>query len=157
MAGERLWSAMDLEARKARVKADFEAGNAQLVAETEAEIAALDAKIAAASKELEKVTTWWTREDIEGGIASMEDDAFWLQKHIRHATSADSFRAYVEDMANDLFEACQDLEESIRDHAARASEAAGDAKASLLAAGEAMLADYKEKRAHLEALAAILG
>lgn len=157
MADERLWSAMDMEARKARVKAEFEASNAAMVAETEAEIAALDAKIAAASKELEKATASWTRKDLEDGIASMEDDAFWLQKQIRQAMSTESFRAYVEDLANDLFDACQDLEESIRDHAARASEADGDAKASLLAAGEAMLASYKEKSAHLEALAAILG
>ncbi len=154
---DRRWSDMEMDARKARVKAEFEAGNAELVAETEAEIAALDAKIAMAGKELEKVTTWWTREDMEGGIASMDDEAFWLQKTIQQATSAQSFRSYVEDLANELFEDCEGLEAAIRDHAARASEATGDAKTALLAAGQAMLADYTEKSAHLEALAAILG
>jgi hypothetical protein len=101
---EKAWSEMTAEECAARLKAEFDASNAEAIAETKDEIAALDAKIAKADKDLETIRNQWVRKDIEDSIDSMDEEAHWLQTQLRNMTSRTAFQQFLADRAQEILE-----------------------------------------------------
>ncbi len=104
VSAEKAWSEMTAEECAARLKAVFDAANAEAVEETEREIAALDAKIERAHKDLKTVSNQWVRKDIEDSIDSMDDEAHWLQTQLRNMTSRTAFQQFLADRAQEILE-----------------------------------------------------
>jgi hypothetical protein len=104
VSAEKAWSEMTAEESAARLKAAFEAANAEAVKETKDEIAALDSKIEKAHKDLETISNKWVRKDIESSIDTLEDDAHWLQTQLRNMTSRTAFEQFLVDRVQEILE-----------------------------------------------------
>ncbi len=113
-AMEPRWSEQSLMDRGDRMHEIFNAAVAKEVADVEAQIKALDDKIAKAHDELSKTTAWYHREDIENGIATLEDDAWWLTKTLRSLSFLHNWEDFLENRLEDKSAEYDRLKEDLK-------------------------------------------